>query len=159
MSFEFTWVNIPYIFRLIKRFQLSEIRREPDSFLLLKTIQPVTQADQLLRSQKCGTLGTFSRLGATGVGLEVAYTVPATKRLSLRAVTANRNSGDGTLNGIYVNGVVKVFSQTAAASLETEILTQDILLDETMTLQVYVAAITTNSAWTIRAVYQEEDAF
>ena len=71
------WMNVQFLSRIAKRFKLDDIKRRADAFALIKTIQPITDADVLLRSAK---IASKTADISAGTGTTVMFTVPKGKR-------------------------------------------------------------------------------
>lgn len=145
--------------RLISKFDL-EMGGE-SSLNLEERVLPITNIDDLLRTPKFASFGNTSRTSASGVGFSTDVIIPTGKRVRIYAFDITRSSGDGTISQIQITGdsqvVVKV--QTAASNFRTEILYQPVILDVGQSIALYVAAITTDSVWNVKAYYLEEDAY
>jgi len=148
--------------RLSTRFKARREGEVDEGYpVLLDTLQPVTNFDELAKEWNAEKVGDFTRLAAAGAGTVIAYTIPDGKRLSIRAFAIVRTAGDGTISAIYVRDTADILCaiQTAGANFQPGLLTQDIIADEGMIIAVEVAAISTDSTWDVRFYYIDEDAF
>ena len=104
----------------------------------------------------------MGRLHAAGTGYETVFVVPDGKKWKVRAISISRATGDMTLTSMRAQigtGAVRVYTQAAASGLETDILTQDIEMEQGDVLQVRCTAVAADSTWISDTLVQEEDAF
>lgn len=157
------WINVEYIARLIKRFNLATGKLTPESLPMQRTVVPVTSADELLREWGFEHLGSFARTAVAGTGQVLAYENTTKYRIHLRAIALMAASGDGTLDGLFTGTTTsltcRIFTQVAAAHLQTDILAQDIILDQGEKLFARVAAISTDTVWNIYVYRSREPSF
>ena len=122
---------------------------------LKKSIQPITNVDEVAREFDVQDLGNVARLAASGAGSTSGITVTAGERWYIRALRFARQAGDGTLTEMNIwrgSEVLAIQVITAAASPNSEILAQDAVLEEGMQVAAYVNAISTDSNWDVTAL-------
>lgn len=87
--------------RLITRFKARRKTdtdlEDPDYPVLLETVQPITNFDELAKDTKAYQDATASILAGATTWTEL-FTVPAGKRWKLLSIAANRSSGDNTID-------------------------------------------------------------
>jgi len=122
-----------------------------------KTIQPITDADELLRIPAVDITTTPSLT----LGEQVGRTVPTPQRWKLYAWDVNRASGDRLVEGISLgDGTVsmRIASQTAAGTFIDRLGTP-LLMDPGWQFILHIAGGTTDGTWLVELLLQIEDAF
>jgi len=122
-----------------------------------KTIQPITDADELLRVPAVDITTT----GSLTTGEQVARTVPEPQRWKLYSWDVNRASGDRLVEGISLGDgsqSVRIDSQTAAGTFITRLATP-LLMDPGWQFILHIAGGTTDGTWLVELLLQIEDAF
>jgi hypothetical protein len=117
----------------------------------------ITSIDDLLLTRKTGTVNTFTRLAASGAGLQTAYTIPDGKRLTIWAIHIKRTGGNGTITALRIDDLVNFFTQSAAGDCDTLLLDQPLVLDAGQWITLSVDSISTDTTWQTRLYYEEED--
>lgn len=134
---------------------------DPDHPILIETLQPITNIDELLMEHK---VAVVSGVAGTASGWVTFFTVPDGKRWHVKAVHAQRTTGDRT---ILIFGVddkdgnsINIESFTAGSVYESGMLPSPLTLDEKAVIKYnFTAAGSSNGTWTGRALIAEEDAF
>ena len=157
----FSWVNVEYINRIIRRFQLTDERQAytRDPFLLFKAIYPVTDVDRLLRSIK---LETLYNADPGGTGWKVLHTIPPGKRVNILGFQLVRATGATlTTSGLAIQaGTPSISVDTYAAIADhTGFFTPIIKVKEGWTLNANVAAWLAGDTLQFTMFYEEEDAY
>jgi len=145
--------------RLYTRYRLEPFPASvsPD---VSKTIQPITDADALLKvpsvqSQTTPTLSTGSAL--------TFVTVPVGRRWTLYALTIGQVSGDRDITSLRVvdpvTGENVIYNDHAGATSLIQLFTPAIVLDEGWILAEDITGGTTDGIWTSRVFVQDEAAF
>ena len=135
---------------------------DPAYPILLETLQPVTNFDDLLKTATISRI-TVERTAVAGAGYATGNTpIPAGKRWQILAISVLRASGDGTLSQFRVLDGTRscvIYAVTATATPNTEMLSQPVPMEEGWDIQAYVAAITGDTVWTFDFLHYEEDAY
>lgn len=143
--------------RLVKRFQLQEYPISPDeTLLLLRTIQPVTQVDELLRKSELIPV-TVDISGAGGNYL-VFHTVPAGKRWRLQWIDKDATTGASALRIYMADGTTAIdviLSGTAHAVVDMG----GKVLDEGWTIRMKETNNGGDTAISMSAWIEESDAY
>lgn len=106
-------VNVEYIDRLIRRFALQTSPSKPDFYLLNRSIQPITNADELLRTSKMVQM-TLDISGG-GYTYDANGTVPLGKRWRLWWIDSQVTTAS---SGVVISdGVVSVPTSLTASSI------------------------------------------
>lgn len=148
--------------RLSVRFKARRAGDEDEGYpVILPTVQPVTDFDELAKIYQSENVGTMERTAVAGTGRVQAYQIPEGKRYHIYAISLTRTSGDGTLDHLYVEDgfPTRIWNQAAASTIQTNLLPIPVILDEGQLLSVNVAVITGDSVWNVVLYYAEEDAF
>ena len=154
-----SWVNIDFLSRIIRRFQLEEWRREPESLAFVPAVFPITSADELLKDQDVINVTT----GVLGVGSQIVYTVPIGKRVKFYGMYGARVGGDRNFDVIFIVDAdvhvfaIETFGATSSKSLG--IFNQPIIAKPGWTVRFSITGGTTDGAWAFRAPVEIEDAF
>jgi len=137
--------------RLKGRYDLQDLVQE--LFKMAEVVIPITNLDDLVKDWDVFAEDDATRAAASGAGWIDVLTVSKGYRYSVRAVGLTRyGGGDGTFTILKVlssitNGSVNIYSQSAGASLNSEILPQDVVLESGDKIQAYVSAITGDTTW------------
>lgn len=149
----------PYFERLVKRFDLRQAQQTPEDYRVTTTIQPVTQADDLLKELKIVELaiGAFPAVS----GWQTLFTVPAGKRWILRALEVNSASGAFTIEQPSISdgtARVEIEKLTAGTVFVTTAQGQHIELKEGWIIECY-ANVTTAGNGYATALIEEMDSY
>lgn len=133
---------------------------DPAHPILIETVQPITDADELLKEYDVEEFA-IARLAATGAGLQLVAEVPEGKRWHVFGITILRLTGDGTMTTLWIRGTGdhQIVTQGAAQGVATNMMPQVAVMDEGMNVSFYCDAITGDSTWAGRVYRAEEDAF
>ena len=128
---------------------------ETEPFQIDDGVKAVINLNEILGYIDVRNWGAVSRTAAAGVGWIFAE-VPANRRYTVYAFYVDRTGGDGTLTDsrAYNNAesrYVTLMTQSAAAdyAIEPRDLTYPLIFESGMKFGVYVAAITSDSAWNV----------
>jgi len=107
---------------------------------------------------------TINRAAADGPGVVQLLSVPDGRKYYIHCLNLGRTTGDGTLTNIRLlpsgaSANIPIYTQGASAHLNTQWLPRPWVLNEGDILYVEINAITTDSSWNLRILYEEEDAF
>jgi len=149
----FSWINVTYLDRLIIRLGLSDRKVNKDAIPLIKSVQPVTQIDTLLKTVK---LETGTQNISAAAGSEVVFeTVPAGKRWELvymdKAATAG-NSKVSISDGL----VVLPLTATGTTAIRQAL---TVYLNEGWTISMTTTGNGADTAVVLRMEYIEEDVY
>lgn len=144
-------INIEIIPRLVKRFLLSAVAYVPNPFGLARTVQPITNFDDLLQESKAGK-ETKDISGAVG---EVNYfTVPVGKRWKLYAL--NRDAT--TVNSVvYITIGSTIYEHAYGTALSEKNFGHPFYLEEGDTIGMEDNGA--DAAVTMTIAYLEENSF
>lgn len=143
--------------RLTSRYKLIEGQNVPlkvnDEY-----IQPITNTDELLKSFKVhNETGTM-----TNTGNKTVATVPAGKRWRIYAINVRSTSGTWTMSSLKLGdtsiGQACTIYQPASSANHFELM-NELILDETDTVQVYVDALSVSGDYAASILVAEEDAY
>lgn len=145
--------------RLQNRFKTSQVfGAEPPR--ILESIQPITNADELLQIPKVSGLSkTFTELTT---GMFLVFTVPEKKRWIAHTITAEVISGTMTIDRIvlYDLGLLGVtIWNVAAGTYINGYLREKLVLEAGWKLYVNIVTHTVLAGLESRIVYTEEDAY
>jgi hypothetical protein len=148
--------------RLVTRFGLADIPDQVNPSALMafvKSIQPVTNVDQLLLVPKVVVPAAFN---VTAVGTIIIDTVPTNKRRHYHTLRAQLTTGTFTMQAFQIGdgaNVALLKFLTSAADIQYGNLDKDFIAEAGWQVSVYVDAKTLNGTMTVTLVYDEEDAF
>lgn len=148
--------------RILNRFPSGAKRQIAQAIRKIPFVVFTSNIDDLLRVHSVEEVGTFARTAVAGTGNVLAFTIPDGDRYHISSISIVRLTGDATLEGLYLgqtSAVVKAISQTAAIALHTLLLSKDLVVDETMQIYATVAAISTDSTFSVRMLYTREDMY
>ena len=153
------WVNQDIIPRLVDRFKIVTHPTVQDPMLVGKTIQPVSDADELLKTPDLKTGAITSAVGNVDL-----VEVPLGKRWTIIAVDMSRVGGDRTVTKLRIaksagGSSVTLATQTAASSLESLPLSQKVVADEGWFLAAFFTGGSADGNWNYKILVLEEDAF
>lgn len=137
---------------------------DPEHPILLETLQPVTDFDELAKDYNLELKGTIARTSGAGTGITSTLVVPDGERWHVSAIDIITTAGDGTLTTMYAvakggTPTLPIDVQAASVNFNTHLLPHVIVLDEGMGIAALVSAISTDSSWTVRVLGSKEDAF
>jgi len=147
--------------RLYTRFLIEPLpAQETESPGVLTSIQPITDADQLLRIPGIKAV----TLTAPAVGLRTLFTVPAGERWHLFSVHAQRTSEDRDVSQLRLvdtsEGLdMRIAIQAAASEIMYEKAGSPYILDQEDAIQINITGGTTDGNWAGRAWVEVEAAF
>ncbi len=113
----YEWVNTEVMQRLRTRYLLQAYPVDPDALAILRTIQPVTNLDELLKDSKQERSAPVS---ITANGLFTFFTVPQGKRWTIRAIYLYLSTGTYQFNEIAMLDTIfnfPIYLFSAAASV------------------------------------------
>ena len=155
----YSWINVNYLSRLLTRFTLSATQYAKDAFVLIRTVQPVTQVDDLLENLDlveeviAGKASDFSDMTP----------VPTGKRWKVYAMMVERVTGDRTAEKLFImkgTMYMQLYSWTAAATYSTGMLSSPLPVDEGWIFRVYFpAGGTADGTFAVRMLRTEADAY
>jgi len=145
--------------RLYERFTLEPLPAStpPD---VLKTIVPITSADDLLTRHK----GLSEDTAVAGTGSVVLMTIPQGQRRLIKHLRATRASGTFTFNAFQYSDVsegttLTIDSFTTASTQIMAVLTAPIWLEEGDQIRAFVDVHSVAGNLTLEVSVEEEDAF
>lgn len=148
----YSWINEPYLTRLIRRFNLSDDPQNPDSLILLKNVQPITNADNLMRELEIVT-GTIT--SGAGAGWSTAYTIPDTDLVELVNYEISRTTGaTATTSAIGIAdsaGIMSLQGHTAAADAKA-VFSQLIPVKKGWDIKFYIATANDGDVFTFHFI-------
>lgn len=148
--------------RFKARTKSDEDPDDPQYPLLLETVQPITDFDELAKQWDINEF-TAARTHVSGSGYEQVCMVPQGKKWHVRTVQIVRTAGDMTLSQLLlVKGgtrEVSIVDQAAASAIVTNLLPQDIVMNEGSELRMFCVAVAADTTWNIDVYRAEEDAF
>lgn len=145
------WVAVPIIKRLVRRFLLSDFQLLKDSLLLIRTIQPVTQVDDLLAEVKLAQ-GTFNL--ETGHG---DVEVPSGKRWRILGVKRPSTTGVSSLRAY--DGTVEHLLTPDGTTQELWKGGNDFIFPEGWILRLAQTSNAADAAKVMSYWYKEEEAY
>lgn len=149
--------------RLAVRYLARIEAEEEDPWpILLKTLQPTTDFDELAKTVATVAQPDVTRLHASGSGWETIIICPEGKRWEVYAFQAYRTVGDMTVSAIATYGAglhCRLFTQGAASHFYSDMMLTPIKLDEGDVIDMSCAAVAADTTWGIAVFRQEEDAY
>ena len=142
--------------RLMRRFLIELSPRDPTSYLVHRSIQPITNADALLRSVQVNHT-TCDLTPAAGTGVPI-YTVPQGKRATLICIRKPITTGSATVrirDPVANENQVIVLNQTA----ENLLTSQSIPLDDGWIVETLTNNNGADGARTFEYLVEEENAY
>ena len=151
-----TWASVPVISRLVGRFKLQDPPWDPSEAIpLLGAIQPVTNVDDLLRTQHIISV-TKDISGATGN--TVFYTVPTGKRWQLIGYQRPTTTANSQLKLQEDTGTYLLPVEGSGTTLVARVLEQFIPLPAGFMIVMANTNDIGDAARTLAIMYQEEEA-
>lgn len=152
------WTRKVIIARLVDRFGLSDQIESPQTMLVPRSIQPVTDVDRLLIDAKI-KIGASQDPGSTG-WLTLMQLVPLGKRWNLLGFWLRR-TGTGTASTVRINDGTQTFYlwQESAGTGIFARLENPWPMEEAWSLEGLMETYTAGDTWAIDAFVEEEDAF
>lgn len=145
--------------RLYERFLLEPSPPVGSNAYVAPVIQPVTDADRLLRTPTIATV----LVSVTAVGDTVFHTVPAGERWTLGFMRASRGSGTMTHSSFFVADIANVPMLVALYPSEAEThlqeFSQPLIVDEGWDIGVGFDAHSVTGDVRVTILYEREDAF
>jgi len=145
--------------RLYRRYALEPLPLQESRAGVLPIIQPITDADRLLRLPTIDT----STVEVTAVGWISMLTVPEGQRWGLGFTRAVRASGTMTHNAFRVvsptGALMTVHEYTGTAGSELKEWLQELILDQGWTLQVFVDTHSVTGNMQMDVLFELEEAF
>lgn len=152
------FANADYLDRLTQKYKLSETPLSGDSLLLLRTIQPVTQVDRILRKIYLTSL----EITPTATGYYTCHTVPTGKRNYPIIIYVARSTGAAELVSEFevYDGTTRIpIEAYTPASTILHLFDREYPLKEKWELSVYVSTHNAGDKVTAYIYYEEEDAY
>ena len=148
------WARQQVINRLIKRFELSNMYAGSDVMMLPRTIQAVTQVDELLQDHDAN-VETKSLIAAAGT--YVPYeTTPLGKRRRFYGIYTGGSTGAGRLQ-IQRGAVVVQMEVANTAERFRDLL--GLVIDENDSIGLTTTGNGADGAISMVSIYSEEDSF
>mgnify|MGYP001165742984 CR=1 FL=1 len=149
------WASEPLLSRLIRRYELQEYPIEPAlAYELVKKVQPVTIADDLLKTVKIAS--TILDISGVAGTYTVFHTVSEGKRWIIRSAWHMGTTGNSNLR--VSDGTTEHFltGWGTSAQFANGV---PFPMDENMTLGMMTTGNGADSAIEVTILYEEEDAF
>ena len=147
--------------RLYRRFRLTETPGIPEAYPVLRSIQPVTQADTLLRVTKCEQVYSADP-GAVTQFLVIA-TVPNGKRWQVHIVDLEGETGTTmATKQLYLQdpgGTIMTLATYTAVRQYIHEFQTPLPMDEGWQLLTWLTVYQATKRLDVNLVYYEEDAF
>lgn len=146
--------------RLVSRFTLSDSPQVQNPYWLVRTIQPVTLVDELLRTLNISN----EEVTPSGVGWLTTHTVPDGKRWRLYAIHYWRSNGAAeTATHVRINDGTNYCNIDSpgfsAGSTNQCVLPTPIDLKEAWTIDLQISVHNAGDKMTMNIIYTEEDAY
>jgi hypothetical protein len=149
----YDWVNRSILERLVNRYDISETPKVTNPLILLRSVQPITDFDSILRVSK---IGDATNDISAGVGSTVYFTVPLGKRWNIKAFYKEVTAANSAL---FISDGAATFTLTPSGTVAVTTLDVDLSLEEGWTVSMNNTGNGADSARQVKLVYAEEDCY